>query len=35
MKKILTYLKRIVNYILKAVLEKIRRDVGGKKDSEK
>lgn len=35
MKKILTYIRRIVEYVLRAVLEKIRRDVGGKKDSEK
>lgn len=33
MKKILTYLKKIVKYILKAVLEKLRKDIGGKKDS--
>ena len=33
MKKILTYIRRIAEYIVKAVLEKIRRDVGGKKDT--
>ena len=33
MKKILTFIKRIAEYVIKAVLEKIRRDVGGKKDS--
>ena len=34
MKKILTYIKRVAEYVLRAVLEKIRRDVGGKQDSE-
>lgn len=33
MKKIITYLKRIVKYILRAVLEKLRKDIGGKKDA--
>lgn len=33
MKKILTYLKKIVKYILRAVLEKLRKDIGGKKDA--
>ena len=33
MKKILTYIRRIAEYIVKAVLEKIRRDVGDKKDA--
>lgn len=34
MKKILTYIKKIAEYIVKAVLEKIRRDVSGKKGSD-
>lgn len=33
MKKILTYLKKLVKYILRAVLEKLRKDIGGKKDA--
>lgn len=33
MKKIITYIKRIAKYILKAVLEKLRKDIGGKKDA--
>ena len=32
MKKILTYIKRIVEYVMRAVLEKLRRDISGKKD---
>ena len=35
MKKILTYIKRIIKYVLRAVLEKLRRDIGDKKGSEK
>lgn len=35
MKKILTYIKRIVEYVVRAVLEKIRRDVGDGKDSRR
>lgn len=31
MKKILTYIKRIAKYILRAVWEKLRRDVDGGK----
>lgn len=34
-KKILTYIVKIVKYILKAVLDKLRKDVGDKKDSGK
>lgn len=33
MKKILTYIKCIVKYVLRAVLEKLRKDIGGKKDA--
>ena len=35
MKKILTYIKRIAVYIVKAVFEKIRRDVTDGKESRK
>ena len=34
-RKILTYIMRIIKYILKAVLDKLRKDVGDKKDSGK
>lgn len=33
MKKILTYIKRIIKYVLRAVLEKLRKDIGGGKGS--
>lgn len=33
MKKILTYIKEIAKYILRAVLERLRKDIGGKKDT--
>ena len=32
MKKIFTYIRKIVKYILKAVLERLRKDISGKKD---
>ena len=35
MKKILTYINRIVKYVLTAVWEKLRRDVDGDKGSRK
>lgn len=34
MKKIITYIKQIAKYILRAVLEKLRKDIGGKKDAK-
>lgn len=33
MKKIFTYIKMITEYVLRAILEKLRRDIGGKKDT--
>lgn len=33
MKKIFTYIKKIAEYVLRAVLEKLRKDIGGKKDA--
>lgn len=35
MKKILTYIRKIIKYILRAVLEKLRRDVADGKDSKR
>lgn len=34
-RKILTYLMRIIKYVLKAVLDRLRKDVGGKEESKK
>lgn len=34
-KKILTYIAKIFKYILKAVLDKLHKDVGDEKDSRK
>ena len=35
MKKILTYIKRIAEYVIRAVLEKLRRDVADDKESKR
>lgn len=34
-RKILTYLMRIIKYVLKAVLDRLRKDVGDKEESKK
>ena len=33
MKKIFTYIKRIVKYVLRAVLERLRKDISDRKDA--
>lgn len=35
MKKILTYLRRVIKYVLRAVLEKLRKDISDGKDSRR
>lgn len=35
MRKIFTYIKKIAEYVLRAVLEKLRKDIGGKEESKK
>lgn len=34
-RKILTYLMRIIKYVLRAILDRLRKDVGGKEESKK